>query len=807
MAKRSETLELIIRVKELASKEVKKLNTFLSKTSGKLKQAAKEAISLKGAVIGLGSVYAAFKIGKELTTAAAEQARAVAGLETAMKSMGRYTPELSTQMQTLAISLQGVTNFGDEATIQGQKFLVTYRNISDDLLPRSTIAMQDLAALMGGDVVQAANMLGKASMGMTGELRRVGISVSSGTYKLKGYKGVLAEIESQVKGQAKAMRDASGPWIAIGNVIGDVKEKLGDFINIAFEQFGKDMIAYVKQIGEKLERLKKDADFKEWARATGKAMGDFIIWMIKGMAYIVEFGVKYKTMLLIIVGTGAAVIIVGKLVTVINTLSAALVVMTGPTVAAWLVGIRAALVAVTIQAGLLATAFKLTLAGAAAYSVIQIGSLIKACWDLHKAEKMLEDTKEQESVVSAHAAENVRKLSEEIGITIESMDEFNRMVAEGAIVYDEASGKWIQAQQKGQEAVKASTTAIEAFEKAAQKAYDAAIKKAAEYAQKVIAWEEKIKYARLSTEDKIRALQRKGMTDEYAWYDKKRQAEEKLSAAKEALANKDYALAEKLAKDAESLYANLATEVKKEVGDESVVVKAIGQTVKIATAGITEVGKFTEKLYSEQKNAAREMEDQYRESAELIKIELDDIAGDREAKIEITLDGLEAAKNKVENWINDPATKIVYIKTVEQKATGGRVLGMARGGRFPGDSKQDSLWVRARPGEGFVRNEALSVWDSLLGPGFFEGINAPWSKAGQRIKAAMSGNISGFSIPVPGAPRMADASGGRVPDMGLKDMGPVEINLGNKAYPVMGRIDVIEELKGALIKEKLLRNN
>jgi hypothetical protein len=43
--------------------------------------------------------------------------------------------------------------------------------------------------------------------------------------------------------------------------------------------------------------------------------------------------------------------------------------------------------------------------------------------------------------------------------------------------------------------------------------------------------------------------------------------------------------------------------------------------------------------------------------------------------------------------------------------------------------------------------------------------------------------------------------------MGMKDMGRIEISLGNKAYPVMGRIDVIEELKSAITREKLLRSN
>lgn len=228
MAKTSKTLELIVRMKQTASREAKKIDRALV-------QVRKRAQALPGAIFNIRNALMGAGLGliaKDLIGKHTEQARAVAGVETAMKSMGNYTPELSKKLQTLAAGLQKVTNFGDEATQQGQKFLITYRDITDELLDRSTQAMLDLAALMRGDVVGAANMLGKASMGMTGELRRAGITVDSQTYKLEGYVGVLAAIESQVKGQARAMRKATGPWIAIGNAIGDTKEQLGKLLDL-----------------------------------------------------------------------------------------------------------------------------------------------------------------------------------------------------------------------------------------------------------------------------------------------------------------------------------------------------------------------------------------------------------------------------------------------------------------------------------------------------------------------------------------------------------------------------------------------
>lgn len=196
-----------------------------------------------------------------------KQEQATAGMEQAMRSMGRYTPELYNELINTAKGLQEVTTFGDEATIQGQKFLLTYKDISDDMLPRASKAMLDLAALMGGDTTQAANMLGKASMGMTGELRRVGITVSRTAYESKGFLGVLEEIEKQVRGQAEAMAETGyGGVQQLGNLSGDAEEKLGDVILRIGELTGasEKLKDFLIKVNEQLENTDEIAgDLKE----------------------------------------------------------------------------------------------------------------------------------------------------------------------------------------------------------------------------------------------------------------------------------------------------------------------------------------------------------------------------------------------------------------------------------------------------------------------------------------------------------------------------------------------------------------
>jgi len=237
--------------------------------------------AIMGVVAAFGGYVAitrAISLGKDFIEASNKQASAIAGMETAMRSMGRYTSTYSAELQALAGELQGVTNFGDEVTETGIKFMMTFDQITNELMPRSIKAMQDLAAMMGGgesSVVRAANMLGKASMGMTGELRKAGITVDAETYKLKGYAGLLELVERQVKGQAEAQRKATAGYDALGNEIGDVKETLGDIIKFrmegTFEAWNSSLRGLNDTLKKSLEHLKK---MKEWGSYQVQMIGE-----------------------------------------------------------------------------------------------------------------------------------------------------------------------------------------------------------------------------------------------------------------------------------------------------------------------------------------------------------------------------------------------------------------------------------------------------------------------------------------------------------------------------------------------------
>ena len=180
---------------------------------------------------------------KESISLAGEQASAVAKVEQTIKATGGAAGITSEEMQKMASAMQSVTTFGDEVILRGQSMLLTFKKIGKDVFPAATETMLNLSVAMGTDVKESAIQLGKALndpiTGLTA-LRRVGITFSkSQETVIKNFqksgdiasaqKLILKELESQFGGLARAVAlTGEGPLIQFNNIVGDVKELLGD---------------------------------------------------------------------------------------------------------------------------------------------------------------------------------------------------------------------------------------------------------------------------------------------------------------------------------------------------------------------------------------------------------------------------------------------------------------------------------------------------------------------------------------------------------------------------------------------------
>lgn len=230
------TNEAKIRVAVDAKNAIAAIRKMSGDIQNTFKKARSAATRFKNSVSSLSGVMktamAAFVV-KDLVAASNEQERAVAAFEQALRSMGRYSEEFSSQMQRMASTIQGEGIIGDEVLLRGAKFLATYKNITNKTMPRAMKVMADFAALTGGDVASAANILGKASMGMTGEMARYGITLSETAKQSKDFSLILKEIEEQVGGQNKALAETrAGGLQQFANAVGDLKERGGDLLKI-----------------------------------------------------------------------------------------------------------------------------------------------------------------------------------------------------------------------------------------------------------------------------------------------------------------------------------------------------------------------------------------------------------------------------------------------------------------------------------------------------------------------------------------------------------------------------------------------
>jgi TP901 family phage tail tape measure protein len=348
------------------------------------------------------------------------------------------------------------------------------------------------------------------------------------------------------------------------------------------------------------------------------------------------------------------------------------------------------------------------------------------------------ETKADETTWLGQSTDEARAAQAELGQVNARLAQVNRDLKAVSAASAETGEDLAAAAVAGKEAV-------EEYEAAAKKAYEEAAAEANKYADRVIALEEKIRQSRLSTEDKIRALRQRGMTDEEAYYDRQRQIQEKLSAARAAAAAKDYDAAEDYYQDVVRLAERSVGEIKSE-GENQDVVVPLDVTLDAAIATIETAGKEMERLVLEpQRNAAEQSYQSWREAAEKIKADLDAVVQARQADIRIELQRLNEARSALAD-LTRTETKTIIIRTVRQEAkAAGGMVGLATGGRLPGYGGGDRVRALLEAGEYVVRKEAVRKY----GAGLLEAINNMRLQLPGIVQARLGGLVPEIRVPVP----------------------------------------------------------
>ena len=172
------------------------------------------------------------------------QVESEAKVEQLVKTTQRAAGFSAEQLKEQASGLQSVTTFGDEAILDLQSKLLTFKSIQGDIFQRTQEIALDTATIFG-NTSTAALQLGKVledPAGQLSSLRRVGISFNEEQEKViknldeSGRKAeaqakILDILEGQLGGVSEAMaRTSTGALQQYENRVGDLQEVMGGWI-------------------------------------------------------------------------------------------------------------------------------------------------------------------------------------------------------------------------------------------------------------------------------------------------------------------------------------------------------------------------------------------------------------------------------------------------------------------------------------------------------------------------------------------------------------------------------------------------
>lgn len=326
-----------------------RLGKDLNKGRGMLSSFAGGAMKILGPVAAAaGAVFG----GKAAINAARTQVQAEKKLAGVLKATGGAAGLSAKQIADYASELQGVTNFGDEATIAAAGVLATFKEVKGDNFKRVLALSQDLAETLDGDLKGSTIQLGKAlndpAKGYSA-LAEAGVSFTQQQIEqikalqqsgdlLGAQEVILKELESEVGGVAQSMAD---PLTQVMGVVGDLAENFGFLLLPAVNAISgavKGLIGPASGARETFEALgarignvvQSVIDFLQAHQATIVTIGKFIGVAAGAAAAIAGIGAVATTIGPII---GAAITVamgpVGMITAAVTGIGAAIVHATG----------------------------------------------------------------------------------------------------------------------------------------------------------------------------------------------------------------------------------------------------------------------------------------------------------------------------------------------------------------------------------------------------------------------------------------------------------------------------------------------
>lgn len=223
--------------------DVAQLRNDMNKAQREVKRGvdgmAKQARIARKALGSIASVLVGGAVVGRIISATREQEAAVKQLEQGLASTGNVVGQSLDELKRKAAELQKATTFGDEEIIRAQSQLVTFTKITGEQFDKTIELAADLSTRLDVDLKSSVLQLGKAlndPVANLSALSRAGIqftesqkatvkSLIESNRLIDAQKIILAELETQFGGSARAARDTFGGALdGLGNAFGDLFE-------------------------------------------------------------------------------------------------------------------------------------------------------------------------------------------------------------------------------------------------------------------------------------------------------------------------------------------------------------------------------------------------------------------------------------------------------------------------------------------------------------------------------------------------------------------------------------------------------
>jgi hypothetical protein len=247
-----DVMSVAVAIKETGAKAVESALDALGKSAteatGDLKKMDGMLGGLGSTLAGLAASIGAAAIFQRIATETAEAEFATAQLNAALKSTRGVSGQTVEALAEHASALQLLSVYDDDVIAGAQAMLLTFTRISGDTFPKATEAVLNVAQAMGTDLKSAAIQVGKALndpiLGVSA-LARSGIQFTEAQREMikqmvetnrlaEAQRIILAELETQFGGSAKAARDTFGGALqALQNDIGNALTLTGQSASLA----------------------------------------------------------------------------------------------------------------------------------------------------------------------------------------------------------------------------------------------------------------------------------------------------------------------------------------------------------------------------------------------------------------------------------------------------------------------------------------------------------------------------------------------------------------------------------------------